>query len=167
MEFSGHRSREGIKAYNNSNEDQKIQNTALLIPLDCSDLPYEEFNYFPGDGTNYINFEDNPEIYDDSNLMTAAEKLALDNDEGPEQYYEHLDSSNSTSTSIPIRSNFSKKSTFRSRIPRLSGQRPPLKSVTNQTAPYFIPTFHDIKQFNEPSESDNKQEIHYHFHYHF
>ncbi|CAG8620207.1 16313_t:CDS:2 [Gigaspora margarita] len=83
--------------------------------------------------------------------MTAAEKLALDNDEGSEQYYEHS----------------ARNQTFRSRIPRLSGQRPPLKSVTNQTAPYFIPTFHDIKQFNEPSESDNKQEIHYHFHYHF
>ncbi|CAG8745540.1 5550_t:CDS:2, partial [Cetraspora pellucida] len=47
MEFSGHRSHEGIKAYNHSKDDQKIQNTALLIPLDHDDLPYKEFNYFP------------------------------------------------------------------------------------------------------------------------
>ena len=64
IEFSGHRSREGIKVYNNSNEDQKIQNMALLIPLDHDDLPYEEFNYFPGDGVNFLNYESNPEIYD-------------------------------------------------------------------------------------------------------
>src|SRR6185437_5493392 len=60
IEFSGHRSREGIKVYNNSNEDQKIQNMALLIPLDHDDLPYEEFNYFPGDGVNFLNYESNP-----------------------------------------------------------------------------------------------------------
>ncbi|CAG8522478.1 20574_t:CDS:2 [Cetraspora pellucida] len=141
MEFSGHRSREGIKAYNNSNEDQKIQNTALLIPLDYEDLPYEEFNYFPGNGINYLNFEDNPEIYDDS--------------------------SNSSSILPSARSNYDKRSTFRSRIPRLSSHRSPLKSVSNQAAPYYIPTFHDIKKLHESSfDSNNKQEIHYHFHYH-
>ncbi|CAG8798447.1 564_t:CDS:1, partial [Gigaspora rosea] len=62
MEFSGHKSHEGIKAYNNSNEDQKIQNTALLIPFDYNNLPYEEFNYFLS--VNLLDFENNPEIYD-------------------------------------------------------------------------------------------------------
>ncbi|CAG8642446.1 5656_t:CDS:2, partial [Cetraspora pellucida] len=95
MEFSGHRSREGIKAYNNSNEDQKIQNTALLIPLDYEDLLYEEFNYFSNNSINYLNFKDNPEIYDNSIFMTAAENYAFDN--GPEPYneYSNINYSNS------------------------------------------------------------------------
>ncbi|CAG8701908.1 4484_t:CDS:2 [Cetraspora pellucida] len=135
MEFLGHRSREGIKAYNNSNEDQKIQNT------------------------------DNPEIYNDSIFMTAAENYAFDN--GPELYNKYSDSSNSSPILPLARSNYDKRSTFRSCIPRLSSHRSPLKSVSNQAAPYYIPTFHDIKKLHESSsDSNNKQEIHYHFHYH-
>ncbi|CAG8601220.1 1324_t:CDS:2 [Diversispora eburnea] len=47
MEFSGYRSREGIRVYNNPSEDQKLCNTLMLIPLDFDDIPYEEFDYFP------------------------------------------------------------------------------------------------------------------------
>ncbi|CAG8812513.1 20159_t:CDS:2, partial [Cetraspora pellucida] len=92
-----HRSHKGIKAYNNSNEDQKIQNTALLISLDYEDLPYEEFNYFSSN---------------DSIFMTAAENYTFDN--GPEPYNEYSDSSNSSPILPPARSNYDKRSTFRS-----------------------------------------------------
>ncbi|CAG8840876.1 23726_t:CDS:2, partial [Gigaspora margarita] len=54
----------------------------------------------------------------------VAEKYALDN--GPEQYEEYSNSSNSASIPTSIRSNYDKKSTFRFRISRLSGQQPPL-----------------------------------------
>ncbi|CAG8681482.1 5394_t:CDS:2, partial [Cetraspora pellucida] len=75
--FSEHKSHEGIKAYNNSNEDQKIQNTALLILLDYEDLPYKEFNYFSDNNINYLNFENNSEIYNDSIFMTVAKNFAF------------------------------------------------------------------------------------------
>ena len=57
MVFSGHRSREGIRAYNSPNDEQRLRNTSMLISLDFDDIPYEEFGYFPGDAQNYVNFE--------------------------------------------------------------------------------------------------------------
>ncbi|CAG8548176.1 8811_t:CDS:2 [Cetraspora pellucida] len=164
----------GCKITNHSLRRTAIQRLKdLNIPEDeriefsghRSHLPYEEFNYFPSNSINYLNFENNPEIYNDSIFMTAAENYTFDN--GPEPYNEYSDSSNSSPILPPARSNYDKRSTFRSCIPRLSSHRSPLKSVSNQAAPYYIPTFHDIKKLHKSSsDSNNKQEIHYHFHYH-
>ncbi|CAI2193220.1 19306_t:CDS:1, partial [Funneliformis geosporum] len=48
MEFSGHRSREGVRTYKSLDEARKIQNIVSLIPLDIEDIEVEEFEYFPG-----------------------------------------------------------------------------------------------------------------------
>ncbi|CAG8852761.1 44683_t:CDS:2, partial [Gigaspora margarita] len=65
-----------------------------------------------------------------SNLMTATERLALDNGSehfnepeqfnGPEHSNEQSDYSNSSPTPTPSKFNYNKKSTFKSRIPKLS-----------------------------------------------
>ena len=48
MEFSGHRSREGVRTYKSPDEARKIKNVVSLIPLDLDDIEVEEFEYFPG-----------------------------------------------------------------------------------------------------------------------
>jgi hypothetical protein len=57
MEFSGHRSREGVRTYKSSDEARKIKNTISLIPLDFEDMEIEEFEYFPGN--SWANLNDN------------------------------------------------------------------------------------------------------------
>ncbi|CAG8803926.1 25366_t:CDS:2, partial [Gigaspora rosea] len=44
-----------IRAYNNPNDSQKLRNISMLILLDVDDMPYEEFEYFPG--WNYLDYE--------------------------------------------------------------------------------------------------------------
>jgi hypothetical protein len=57
MEFSNHRSREGVRTYKSSDEARKIKNTVSLIPLDFEDIEIEEFEYFPGN--SWANLNDN------------------------------------------------------------------------------------------------------------
>ncbi|CAI2201769.1 19504_t:CDS:2, partial [Funneliformis geosporum] len=57
MEFSGHRSREGVRTYKSLDEARKIQNIVSLIPLDIENIEVEEFEYFPGN--SWTNFNDN------------------------------------------------------------------------------------------------------------
>jgi len=58
MEFSGYRSREGVRTYKNSKEEKRIKNAASLIPLDFEDMEIEEFEYFPGNSWNDLNAND-------------------------------------------------------------------------------------------------------------
>ena len=55
MEFSGHRSREGVRTYKSADEARKIKNTISLIPLDFEDMEIEEFEYFPGNSLANLN----------------------------------------------------------------------------------------------------------------
>ncbi|GES86529.1 activating transcription factor 7-interacting protein 1 isoform X4 [Rhizophagus clarus] len=57
MEFSGHRSREGVRTYKSPDEARKIKNVVSLIPLDLDDIEIEEFEYFPGNWEN-LNIND-------------------------------------------------------------------------------------------------------------
>ena len=58
MEFSGHRSREGVRTYKSSDEARKIKNVVNLIPLDLDDIEVEEFEYFPGNSWENLNDND-------------------------------------------------------------------------------------------------------------
>ncbi|CAG8743459.1 hypothetical protein RhiirA5_417645 [Rhizophagus irregularis] len=58
MEFSGHRSREGVRTYKSIDEARKIKNVVSLIPLDFEDIEVEEFEYFPGNSWENLNDND-------------------------------------------------------------------------------------------------------------
>ncbi|CAI2187466.1 5478_t:CDS:2 [Funneliformis geosporum] len=58
MEFSSHRSREGVRTYKSLDEARKIQNIVSLIPLDIEDIEVEEFEYFPGNSRTNFNYND-------------------------------------------------------------------------------------------------------------
>lgn len=69
IKFSGHRSREGVRAYKNPNEQQLIRNTAMLLKFDFETTNLEEFEYYPGDlGVNYCDND-----YDDENNIEENE----------------------------------------------------------------------------------------------
>jgi len=69
IKFSGHRSREGVRAYKNPNEQQLVRNTAMLLKFDFETTNLEEFEYYPGDlGVNYCDND-----YDDENNIEENE----------------------------------------------------------------------------------------------
>src|SRR4051794_35804389 len=78
MEFSGHRSREGVRTYKSSAEAKKIQNTVSLIPLDIEDIEVEEFEYFPGNSWANLNDNDNDSGNGKLNILNFLNNLYND-----------------------------------------------------------------------------------------
>ncbi|CAG8674659.1 23480_t:CDS:2, partial [Gigaspora rosea] len=71
MIFSGHRSREAIRAYSSPTDDQRLSSTALLIPYTAHNEDLESYYSFPGD--SYIEYES------DENEETDAEVIEVPN----------------------------------------------------------------------------------------
>ena len=90
MEFSGHRSREGVRTYKSSDDARKIKNIVSLIPLDIEDIELEEFEYFPGNPL--VNISDDES--DSDGEINYYDHL----NEG-EQQYENLSNSSKADSS--------------------------------------------------------------------
>ncbi|GES81052.1 zinc finger MYM-type protein 2-like [Rhizophagus clarus] len=146
MEFSGHRSREGVRTYKSPDEARKIKNVVSLIPLDLDDIEIEEFEYFPGNWEN-LNIND-------------SDSDAPDNDGLDEDVY------NSSSSEVDSEENSDYYNTDNvDDNDKLIKKRKALKEIDNSNITQKKKKSEAQLEFSKIIIPNTVKDVHFHIHY--